>query len=238
MENNRYLKALALMGVGGAHPGGLHLTKHILAREEINANMTILDAGCGTGQTAAYIADQFQCRVTALDNSEMMLEKARERFSGKNLPIDIRQGNIENLSYRDDLFNMVVFESVLAFTDISRSIAECKRVLKPDGVFYAIEMVLEKKLPEHELKPIIDFYGIARLLTEAEWRDLFSAAGFWNVRAEVFNLPFGDVDLDNTRDFLLSETIDDDMFDILQEHEQLTALYAEQLGFRIFRCSV
>ncbi|MCR1834683.1 hypothetical protein NSA56_09745 [Oceanobacillus caeni] len=47
--NNRYLDCLALFGVGGAHPGGLPLTKRILSKEEIDEKQSILDAGCGTG---------------------------------------------------------------------------------------------------------------------------------------------------------------------------------------------
>lgn len=238
MKTNRYLKALELMGVGGAHPGGLSLTKNILAREEIDAKTAILDAGCGTGQTAAYIAEQFKCYVTAFDYSDIMLRKAQERFSGKNLPIDVRQGNIEHLPYQNDRFDLVVAESVITFTDIFRSISEFNRVLKQDGVLYAVEMVQEKALPEHEKKPIIDFYGVTRLLTETEWCDLFYHAGFRNVRAERLNLPSGEPDLDSSPDFLISENIDGEWFDILEEHEQLRALYKVRLGFRVFRCVV
>lgn len=226
------------MGVGGAHPGGLHLTKSRLAAENIDSRMAILEAGCGTGQTAAYIAEQFQCHVTALDASEVMLEKARKRFLAKHLPIEITQGNIENLPYPHDHFDMVVAESVIVFTDIPRSIEEFKRVLKPDGVLYAVEMVLENKLPEHEMKPILDFYGVTRLLTETEWRNLFYHVGFQDVRAEVFTIPSGKTGLDNTPDFLLSENVDSGWFDVIQEHEELTTLYEERLDFRIFRCSL
>ncbi|MFD1363366.1 class I SAM-dependent methyltransferase [Lentibacillus salinarum] len=238
MGNNRYLDALALMGVGGAHPGGLFLTKKMLAADKIDAGMAVLDAGCGTGQTAAYIAEQFQCYVAALDDSEMMLKKARERFSARSLPVETRHGAIENLPWQDSSFDMIVSESVIAFTDIAQSIPEFKRVLKPDGTLNAVEMVLEKKLPEHEMTPVNDFYGMTRLLMEPEWLDRFYDAGFRDVQVETFNLPSGEVKLDNTPDFLLSENIGDEWFDILLEHEQLTALYREWLSFRIFRCKV
>ena len=38
-----YLDCLALFGIGGAHPGGLLLTKEILSREKINEKTIILD---------------------------------------------------------------------------------------------------------------------------------------------------------------------------------------------------
>jgi len=53
-----YLNCLAELGVGGAHPGGFKLTQDILSAEHIGKKTTVLDAGCGTGQTAAYVAQQ------------------------------------------------------------------------------------------------------------------------------------------------------------------------------------
>jgi ubiquinone/menaquinone biosynthesis C-methylase UbiE len=76
---------LTSFGVGGAHPGGLKLTKNILSREYIDQK-SILDVGCGTGQTSAYIAEKYQCAVTAIDNNTTMLEKAKKRFSSLASP--------------------------------------------------------------------------------------------------------------------------------------------------------
>ena len=82
MELN-YLNCLALIGIGGVHPGGLQLTKEILSREKINEKTIILDVGCGTGQTSAYMAEKYKCKIIGLDNNEMMLEKAKKRFQSE-----------------------------------------------------------------------------------------------------------------------------------------------------------
>lgn len=50
-----YQDALAYYGVNGAHPGGLSLTKYLLQQERITSTTQLLDAGCGTGQTSAFI---------------------------------------------------------------------------------------------------------------------------------------------------------------------------------------
>ena len=99
MELN-YLNCLALFGIGGAHPGGLQLTKEILSREKINEKTIILDVGCGTGQTSAYMAEKYKCKIIGLDNNEMMLEKAKKRFYRiSNLPIETRLGSVESLPF-------------------------------------------------------------------------------------------------------------------------------------------
>ncbi|MBL5792479.1 class I SAM-dependent methyltransferase [Bacillus sporothermodurans] len=73
-----YQDTLAYYGVGGAHPGGLSLTKQIFHNENITHTTKILDAGCGTGQTSAYLAEMYKCDVTALDIHPVMIEKAKK----------------------------------------------------------------------------------------------------------------------------------------------------------------
>jgi SAM-dependent methyltransferase len=236
--NYTYLDCLAILGVGGAHPGGLQLTKDLLAREEIDETMSILDAGCGTGQTSAYIAEQYRCHVTSLDCNKIMVDKARQRFLSLHLPIQVKKGSTENLPFDEGLFDIILSESVISFTDVSLTIPEFKRVLKPNGVLLAIEMVLEKSLSEEELNPIVNFYGVSPLLTEDEWCDFFQRAGFKQVSGEKCKLQFDENDVLNAPDFSLSENIDEKFFEILEKHMHFTTFYKDILGFRLFRCCI
>lgn len=236
--NYSYFDCLVSLGVGGAHPGGLQLSKRILAREDITPEKSILDVGCGTGQTAAYLAEKYRCPVTCLDNNQIMLEKAKQRFSAVNSAVNVICGSAENLPFGAQLFDFILSESVTAFTKVSLSIPEFKRVLKPTGVFLAIEMVLENFLAAEELKTIVDFYGVSQLLTVSEWLDLFRQAGFKQISAEKFKPQLEENNLDSVPDFLLSEKIDDKLLAILAQHEHIITTYQDQLGFYIFRCCV
>ena len=236
--NYTYLDCLAVFGVGGAHPGGLQLTKELLSREKIDETKSILDAGCGTGQTSAYIAKQYRCNVTSLDCNKMMLDKAKQRFSSLHLPIEVKQGSTENLPFDEDVFDMILSESVISFTDVSLTIPEFKRVLKPNGVLLAIEMVLEKSLSEEELKPIVNFYGVSQLLTEKEWYNFFERASFKQISVEKFKLQVDENDVQNATDFSLSENIDDKLSEIFEKHMHFTTVYKDILGFRLFRCCI
>ncbi|MHB8126532.1 MAG: class I SAM-dependent methyltransferase [Desulfitobacteriaceae bacterium] len=236
--NYTYLDCLASFGVGGAHPGGLQLTKNILSREYIDQEKSILDVGCGTGQTSAYIAEKYRCSVTSLDINNTMLKKAKQRFSSLHLPINAMYGNVENLPFIDGLFDFILSESVTTFTDVSLTIQEFKRVLKPNGVLLAIELVLEDSFSEEELKTIVDFYGVSQLLTKSEWYNLFQKAGFKQISVEKFKQQFDENNIDTVTDFSLSENIDDKLLEIFEKHEHLTKTYKDKLGFRIFRCCV
>lgn len=237
MENT-YLDCLALFGIGGAHPGGLQLTKEILSREKINEKTNILDVGCGTGQTSAYVAEKYQCKITGLDNNKIMLEKAKKRFQSRNLPIKTRLGSVESLPFGEKSFDMILSESVATFTDVSKTLSEYRRVLKPNGILVAIEMVLEEPLSKEELTPIIEFYGVPRIFMESEWSSLFQKADFQQINIEKYNLQFDEPKFENATDFSISEQLDDGVYDILDQHEQLTKRYQNVLGFRVFRCCV
>ncbi|MBS4223120.1 class I SAM-dependent methyltransferase [Lederbergia citrea] len=231
-----YLNSLALFGVGGAHPGGLQLTKKILSREKIPKSTRILDAGCGTGQTSSFMAKKYGCHVTALDCNGIMLEKARKRFQSLHLPIDLRNGSTENLPFEDGSFDIVLSESVMSFTDLSLTIPEFKRVLKSDGIVLAIEMVREKQVSGEKLKQILNFYGMPQLLAEQEWISLFKRAGFNQIHAEKFNLQPDEHDSGNVADFLPSNEIEDSHYEALEKHHYLSTIYKDILGCRIFRC--
>lgn len=231
-----YLDCLAQMGIGGAHPGGLQLTKKLLQQEKVNHTATILDVGCGTGQTAAYISQNYQSDVWTLDNNKIMIEKARQRFSSLNLPIQTVVGSIEKLPFNDNAFDLILSESVIAFTNCNLSLSECKRVLKPGGVLLAIEMVKETPLTVEEEEEIIRFYGVEQLYTESEWCEQFSKAGFQFTSSEPDIEQVDQIDVGNAPDFLLSENVAEIYFEILEEHEFLIKKYKHNLGYRIFRC--
>jgi ubiquinone/menaquinone biosynthesis C-methylase UbiE len=230
-----YLDCLALFGVGGAHPGGLKLTKHLLENEKINSDFKILDIGCGTGQTAAYLSANYHCHVTAFDNNKIMLEKAEKRFKSMNLPVEVVEGSAEQLPFPDNYFDLILSESVISFTNQSLTLSELNRVLKPEGVLLATEMTLNKKVNEKELEPFIQFYGVPGLSSEDEWKDLFEQTGFMTNHILRDIAQADDEDVENATEFDLSIEITDECFNVLEMHEKLTMEYSDIVGFRTFR---
>lgn len=136
-----YLDLLAYFGIGGAHPGELELTKSVLDAENILSSDDVLDLGCGTGQTSAYLARQYKCHVTEIDNHPVMLKKSNHRFHLEHLPVRLINGNAEKLDLQDDSFDYIFSESGVIFTDITKTLNELSRVLKKDGKLILIEMI-------------------------------------------------------------------------------------------------
>jgi len=235
LEEN-YLDCLAAYGVSGAHPGSLALTKDILSHERISAETKILDAGCGTGQTAEYLYSEYKADVTAIDLHPLMIEKAGKRLA--NLPVHIVQDDIECLNINHELFDMVLSESVLAFTQLNLSLKEISGILRQDGILLAIEMVLEEQLSQAEMEEIMTFYGLPQLLSEDEWVAKLDNSGFHNISASTWGIK-QDSDVlkfEDTPEFMLSENISEEKAVMLETHFQLKEEYENALGFRLFRC--
>lgn len=226
-----YFDFLAKFGVGGAHPGGFLLTQNILSKENISNHSTVLDAGCGTGQTAAYLYQQYQANVVGLEINPIMVEKAKSRLHTLQLPVQIHQGSIEEIPFEDGTFDFILSESVLAFVNKPKALKEFYRVLKKGGRLIANEMTMNMRLSPHEEKEIMDFYSVDSLLLEEDWSNIIQGTGFDNLKLKKpkQSLSHGN----QTPEFNFSNDFEPELFYILNEHGNMMIKYQDILSYRI-----
>ena len=117
IQNSAYLDFLSTLAIEGAHPGGIKLTKELFKKEDINSTSQVLDVGCGTGQTAAYLAYKYEANVTGIDINPTMVARAKRRMEKNSLPVEIIQGSVEKIPLPDNHFDFIISESVLSFVD-------------------------------------------------------------------------------------------------------------------------
>lgn len=183
MEKKTYLDLLAQHNIDGAHPGGLGMTKALLARETITSDMLLLDVGCGTGQTTLFIAKHYPCRVVAVDLNQKMLDKAKCKFIDSGLEIPLIHADAMNLPFHRGTFDIVLAESVTIFTaNISRTLREYHRVLKPGGKLLATEGTALYPLEKNETEDLKTNLGIAFLPTKEQWCNMLRETGFSNIK--------------------------------------------------------
>ena len=231
--SNAYLDLLAYFGIGGAHPGGFGLTQSILENMNIQPNESVLDIGCGTGQTAAFLAERINCQVTAIDNHPIMVQKAKQRFKKMKSPVKVFEGDIQNLDFVDDSFDLIIAESVIIFTDISQTLKELSRVLKSDGNLIMIEMTAEQYLSEEKQKKACSLYGIKEILDTDEWIVRLQQAGLNQV--EILNTPSALIQSE-INDINPSEQVNMDLFDLWEEHNEFILHNKDSIGYRAFKC--
>jgi ArsR family transcriptional regulator len=105
-----------------------------------DAQWTVGDLGCGTGQMSAALAP-FVLRVIAVDASAAMLQAARKRL-GAFENIELRRGDLEALPIDDGRLDAAAMALVLHhLPDPAAVMAEVARVLKPGGRLLIVDML-------------------------------------------------------------------------------------------------
>jgi ubiquinone/menaquinone biosynthesis C-methylase UbiE len=92
----------------------------------------VLEAAIGTGRNLAFYPAGV--RLTGIDLSPAMLERARERAGELGVEVDLREGDAQDLPFPGGSFDTVVCTlSLCNVPDDRRAVAEMKRVLRPGG---------------------------------------------------------------------------------------------------------
>lgn len=79
-----------------------------------NKDARILDVGCGTGRHAIELAKRGY-RVTGIDLSDSLLERAREKAAKSNVHVDFRKHDARNLPFVEE-FDLVIMICEGAFS--------------------------------------------------------------------------------------------------------------------------
>ena len=89
-----------------------------------------LDVGCGTGNYAAALTTATRCRISGVDPSERMLDRARNAARWESL----LQGSAENLPFANGSFDVVMTTDVIHHIgNRDAYFQEAARVLRPGG---------------------------------------------------------------------------------------------------------
>ncbi|HEX7055883.1 MAG TPA: methyltransferase domain-containing protein [Bacilli bacterium] len=230
-----YLEMLARLGVGSAHPGGYAKTLKQFSERPLPPGANVLDAGCGTGRTACYLAKQ-NMRVTGVDIRPDMIAKAQKRAEEERVAARFLVADVCSLPFPAQTFDVVIAESVSVFTNAARAAGEYWRVLKSRGELYDREMVQWKPCPAEVEQAVNDFYGV-RLMRAQDWRELLEKAGFSHVEFGEHDIFPVDSILDEWEHPDLNQQVDPDAFldpeiwKTANRYAEIMEQYAEYFGY-------
>jgi phosphatidylethanolamine/phosphatidyl-N-methylethanolamine N-methyltransferase len=111
------------------HPGRVQA----IQRMGIQSGDRLLEVGVGTGINACLYPRE--CRVTGIDLSAPMLEKARARFARKGIRnVGLQQMDAATLKFADDTFDIVYAPYLISVVpDPVAVVREMHRVCRPGG---------------------------------------------------------------------------------------------------------
>jgi ubiquinone/menaquinone biosynthesis C-methylase UbiE len=154
------------MGVGGqmtevralwdsrAKDGAAAGTRDLIASElerrailgYVKGGMRVLDVGCGTGETAIAIAEQYDCRVWGIDYSEAMVEQAQRNRRGRVLrgSVNFSRADITtDLTGSKPQYDLIYSQRCLInlpdWEAQRQAIIDIMALLKPGGQYVMIE---------------------------------------------------------------------------------------------------
>jgi len=139
---------------------------------------TVLDLGCFTGGRSAAWFERYQMKhLSGIDINDIYIEAATQYAALKNISADYRKGTGEKIPYADNQFDAVITYDVFEHVrDLRKTMAECQRVLKPEGklivVFPSYYQPIEHHLGLVSNMPGLQFMFSGKTLIKAYYEIL------------------------------------------------------------------
>lgn len=164
------------------------ITKPVLELMQIAPDDNILDVGCGAGWLSRILAKRApKGRVVGMDISDEMIRHARQ--AGAGFPnLGFVSGGVDEIPWEPDFFTRAIsVESSYYWPDPAKGLREIHRVLSSGGSAWILINYYRDNLHCHQWGNILAIP--TKLLSAAEWADLFRAAGFKDVAHQLISDP-------------------------------------------------
>jgi ubiquinone/menaquinone biosynthesis C-methylase UbiE len=165
----------------GIHLGGREATRTLLEMCQLDTQSYVLDVGCGPGNTACLIAQQYGVRVLGIDISEVMIDQANQRARrlGVEDKVEFRVADIFQLPFEDNSFDVAIAESVLTPLpgDKKQALLEIARVIRPGGLIGVNEGTVDPSAPPEYFALLDEHPAIYGHFTAETLRNLFEESG-------------------------------------------------------------
>lgn len=106
---------------------------------DLPANARVLEIGCGPADLWVKNLDRLPAgwKITLTDFSPGMIEAAQRNLAGAGRPFAFKRIDAQSISFDAATFDAVIANHMLYHVpDLSKSVAEMHRVLKPGGTLY------------------------------------------------------------------------------------------------------
>ncbi|MGH9563945.1 MAG: class I SAM-dependent methyltransferase, partial [Terracidiphilus sp.] len=118
------------------HPGGLDLTRRLGELLHLGPQSRVLDAACGKGTSAVFLAEHFGCKVVGVDYSTRNVCQTNELAAANSVAsrVHCERADSELLPFPDGSYDAVICECAFCtFPNKTTAANEFVRVLRARG---------------------------------------------------------------------------------------------------------
>jgi sarcosine/dimethylglycine N-methyltransferase len=155
--------------------------------KNLREDSVVLDIGSGYGGPARFLAQEYGCRVVALNQSKVQNRYARamSREQGLEHLVEVVDANFEKIPYPNGSFDAVWSqEAILHSEERVKVLQEVARVLKPGGDFVFTDPMQADDCPEGVLRPILERLYLTTLASPGFYREQARRLGMEEVGFE------------------------------------------------------
>lgn len=175
------------------HEALLNINKILSQYATISKNDFVLDAGCGVGGSAIWLAKNIGCRVTGISLNEKQVKQANEFAlkQGVGHLTNFEQKDYTNTGFAAGSFDVIwAIESVCYVPDKSEFIGEAFRLLKKGGRLVVADFFKKDKLEiqaAEQVKQWANGWAIEDYATKEKFEQQLLRVGFSNIRFKNAN---------------------------------------------------
>ncbi len=178
---SRFSRVAANYRSSAVHAAGADLTL-MVEHSPVNMNRIVLDAGCGAGHTAMAYAP-FVKHVIACDFTSDMLEQVAVLAQERGISnVTSQLADVEELPFPAAHFDIVATRySAHHWQRPERALAECRRVLKGDGVFIISDIMASEAYAQDTFLQSLELLrdpSHVRDYRISEWLHMLRSVGF------------------------------------------------------------
>ncbi|MFO7675223.1 MAG: methyltransferase domain-containing protein [bacterium] len=162
------------------HSGKDEVTDRMAAAVGLKPGMHVLDVCSALGAPARQLAKNYGARVTGLDFTKTMLEKAVQRTKEAKLDslVDFVNANAMDMPFKKDTFDVVWGQEAWCYvTNKDQLMSEAARVLKPGGKLIFTDWVITGRVEEELLAKLYESMAFPYMETLAGWAGLMKKHG-------------------------------------------------------------